>query len=71
MCTLWVAVNALEVCVQNQLLVRVHLEVAQQYLLALAIDFQVEDRRVEGFFLQRVYSALPSRAIMTGASVPP
>jgi hypothetical protein len=47
-------ISALEVSVQHQLLERVHLEVAQQHLLGLAVDFQVQDRTVEGFFFQRV-----------------
>ena len=48
------SVNALEVSVQNQLFVCVDLEVAQQNLLGNAVDFQVQDRRVEYFFFQRV-----------------
>ena len=44
---LWIfcdGIDALEVSVQDQLLVCVHLEVAQQHLLGLAVDFQVQDR---------------------------
>ena len=47
-------VDALEVDVQDDLLPRVHLVVAQQHLLHVARQFHVEDRRMEGFLLQRV-----------------
>src|SRR5471032_2061780 len=47
-------VDALEVSVQDQLFERVDLEVAQQHLLGHAVDFQIQDRRVEDFFFQRV-----------------
>jgi hypothetical protein len=58
--------------VQDQLLVCVHLEVAQQDLLGLAVDFQVQDRTVEGFFLQRVVQRVAiERDQLTGASAPP
>jgi hypothetical protein len=53
-------IDALEVNVQHQLLERVVLHVAQQNLLRLASDFQVEDRRVEGFLLQCV----PQRVVI-------
>lgn len=66
-----VGVNALEVSVQNQLLERVHLEVTQQHFLYRAVDFHVQDGRVESFFFSAWNSALWSRAMVTGASVPP
>jgi hypothetical protein len=47
-----VGVDALEVDVLDDLLVRVHLEVAQQDLRGLAAQFHLEDGRVEGFLLQ-------------------
>jgi len=49
-----VLVNALEVSVQYQLFECVDLEVTQQHLLGNAVDFQIQDRRVERFFFQRV-----------------
>jgi hypothetical protein len=68
---LFVGVNALEVSVQNQLFECVHLEVAQQNFFCFAVNFQVQDRRVERFFFSAWYRALWSRAMVTGASVPP
>src|SRR5690606_12899922 len=47
-------INALEFSMQNELLVCVNLEIAQQYFFNLAIDFEIEDRRVENFFFQCV-----------------
>src|SRR5471030_1175226 len=47
-------IDTLEVNVQNHLLERMVLHIAQQNLLRLASDFQVENRRMEYFFLQRV-----------------
>ena len=49
-----VGFNALEVDVQDLLLVRVHLQIAQQNLLGFAGQFHLEDGGVEGFFLDGV-----------------
>jgi hypothetical protein len=66
------SVDALEVSVQDQLLVCVHLEVAQQDLLGLAFDFQVQDGTVESFFLERVPQGVAVQGDqLTGAAAPP
>src|SRR5574343_1481054 len=44
-------IDALEIDVQDQLLVGVRLVITQQDLFLLAVDDQVDDRRVEGFLL--------------------
>ena len=46
--------HALEVDVQHERPVRVHLEVTQQDALALAVELHVEDRGVELFLAQRM-----------------
>ena len=51
---LMACIDALEIDVQDQLLVSVDLEVAQQDFFYFAIDFEVEDRSVECFFFQCV-----------------
>ena len=51
---LLVGSHALEVDVQDLLLVRVPLHVAQQHALFLAVDVHVQDGRVEGFDAQGV-----------------
>src|SRR5574343_932559 len=54
-------IDALEVDVQDQLLVGVRLVVAQQDLFLLAVDDQVDDGRVEGFLLH-----LQQQVVMVG-----
>ena len=49
-----VRVDALEVDVQDFLLERVHLHVAQQHLLRRAVELHGEDRSVKGLVLERV-----------------
>jgi hypothetical protein len=45
-------INALEVDVQNERLVGVRLEIAQQNLFLLAVEDEMQNGRMEGFLLQ-------------------
>ena len=45
-------IHALEIDVQDLLLVRVHLHVAQQDLVLCAVQFHIQNAGMEGFFLQ-------------------
>jgi len=44
-------IDPLEIHMQHQGLIGVHLIITQQYLLGLTIDFKIKNRLVEGFHL--------------------
>ena len=64
---LLVGSHALEVDVQDLLLVRVPLHVAQQHALFLAVDVHVQDGRVEGFDAQGVIESVVVEGDLDGS----
>ena len=64
-------VDTLEVDVQHELLIGVQLEVAQQNLFCLAVDFRSRIDEWNTSFFNAWYNALWSSAMFSGAVVPP
>jgi hypothetical protein len=61
--------HALEVDVLDDRLVRVPLHIAQQHALGLAVEFHVEDRRVEGFDTQGVVERVVIEFDLAGLAI--
>ena len=63
-----VGVHALKVNVQNQLLEGVHLHVTQQHLAAGAVEFHLQNGRMEGLFFQSVPQCVVVQLNVLGVS---